>query len=99
MTTPIPLPAEVSPTTLPLPDPEAYEGEPREYARALMQRKTEIEAEIVCPLIRALARASKGKARLISRIVYMASSQLYGSLTKALGEALIKSITQTQTPH
>lgn len=49
MTTPIPLPAEVTPTSLPLPDPEAYEGEPREYARALMQRKTDIELEIVCP--------------------------------------------------
>lgn len=52
MTTPIPLPAEVTPTALPLPDPEAYEGEPREYARALMQRKTDIELEIVCPSAR-----------------------------------------------
>jgi hypothetical protein len=52
MTTPIPLPAEVTPTSLPLPDPEAYEGEPREYARALMQRKTDIELEIVCPSAR-----------------------------------------------
>lgn len=33
---------------LPLPDPEAYPGEPREYATALMQRKDEIEKEIVC---------------------------------------------------
>jgi len=56
MTTPIPLPAEVTPTSLPLPDPEAYEGEPREYARALMQRKTDIELEIVCPLARASVR-------------------------------------------
>ena len=55
MTTPIPLPAEVTPTSLPLPDPEAYEGEPREYARALMQRKTDIELEIVCPSARASA--------------------------------------------
>lgn len=31
---------------LPLPDPEAYPGEPREYARALMQRKDDIEKEI-----------------------------------------------------
>ncbi|GMK55261.1 hypothetical protein CspeluHIS016_0203170 [Cutaneotrichosporon spelunceum] len=38
------LPAPV-PTTLPLPHAEAYD-EPREYARALMQRKEEIEAEI-----------------------------------------------------
>ncbi|WWC70088.1 uncharacterized protein I206_104035 [Kwoniella pini CBS 10737] len=35
-----------STTTLPLPHPEAYEGEPREYARALMQRKDDIEKEI-----------------------------------------------------
>jgi hypothetical protein len=55
MTTPIPLPAEVTPTSLPLPDPEAYEEEPREYARALMQRKTDIELEIVCPSARASA--------------------------------------------
>ncbi|WWC94269.1 hypothetical protein V866_001110 [Kwoniella sp. B9012] len=33
-------------TSLPLPHPEAYEGEPREYARALMQRKDDIEKEI-----------------------------------------------------
>ncbi|CAK9781111.1 hypothetical protein CC85DRAFT_135051 [Cutaneotrichosporon oleaginosum] len=32
--------------SLPLPHPEAYAGEPREYARALMQRKEEIEKEI-----------------------------------------------------
>ncbi|KAL7421885.1 putative 26S proteasome regulatory subunit [Cryptotrichosporon argae] len=39
-------PQPFQPTDLPLPDPEAYEGEPREYARALMQRKDEIEKEI-----------------------------------------------------
>ncbi|WVW83992.1 hypothetical protein I302_106017 [Kwoniella bestiolae CBS 10118] len=33
-------------TSLPFPHPEAYEGEPREYARALMQRKDDIEKEI-----------------------------------------------------
>lgn len=33
--------------SLPLPHPEAYAGEPREYARALMQRKEDIEKEIV----------------------------------------------------
>ncbi|KAK8864483.1 hypothetical protein IAR55_001733 [Kwoniella newhampshirensis] len=32
--------------TLPLPHPEAYPGEPREYARALMQRRDDIEKEI-----------------------------------------------------
>lgn len=32
---------------LPLPHPEAYADEPREYARALMQRKDDIEKEIV----------------------------------------------------
>lgn len=42
-----PTPAEIPNTSLPLPDPEAYPGEPREYARALMQRKDEIEREIV----------------------------------------------------
>ena len=42
-----PTPAEIPNTSLPLPDPEAYEGEPREYARALMQRKDELEHEIV----------------------------------------------------
>lgn len=42
-----PVPSEVNPTSLPLPHPEAYEGEPREYARALMQRKDAIEREIV----------------------------------------------------
>lgn len=44
-----PVPAEVNPTSLPLPHPEAYEGEPREYARALMQRKDDIEKEIASP--------------------------------------------------
>lgn len=33
--------------SLPLPHPDAYDGEPREYARALMQRKDDIEKEIV----------------------------------------------------
>lgn len=42
-----PPPQELSSTSLPLPDPEAYPGEPREYARALMQRKDEIEREVV----------------------------------------------------
>ena len=41
------LPQPYQPTDLPLPDPEAYPDEPREYARALMQRKDEIEKEIV----------------------------------------------------
>ncbi|RSH86894.1 putative 26S proteasome regulatory subunit [Apiotrichum porosum] len=39
-------PAPHETVQLPLPDPEAYPGEPREYARALMQRKDEIEGEI-----------------------------------------------------
>jgi len=43
----IPAPAPPSVTSLPLPDPEAYPGEPREYAMALMQRKGEIEKAIV----------------------------------------------------
>jgi 26S proteasome non-ATPase regulatory subunit 9 len=47
MAEPLPRPAEVPPTSLPLPDPEAYEGEPREYARALMQRENDIDTEIV----------------------------------------------------
>ena len=38
---------EPGPTSLPLPDPAAYSGEPREYARALMQRKDQIDKEIV----------------------------------------------------
>ncbi|WWC62072.1 uncharacterized protein I303_104662 [Kwoniella dejecticola CBS 10117] len=37
---------DTSTAGLPLPHPEAYEGEPREYARALMQRKDDIEKEI-----------------------------------------------------
>ncbi|WWC89227.1 uncharacterized protein L201_004145 [Kwoniella dendrophila CBS 6074] len=37
---------EQSITALPLPHPEAYEGEPREYARALMDRRDQIEKEI-----------------------------------------------------
>lgn len=37
---------EVPNTDLPLPDPEAYPDEPREYARALMQREGEIEREM-----------------------------------------------------
>jgi len=41
------IPAPPQPTSLPLPHPEAYAGEPREYARALMQRKDDIEKEIV----------------------------------------------------
>lgn len=43
----IPAPEPPSITSLPLPDPLAYEGEAREYARALMQRKDAIEREIV----------------------------------------------------
>lgn len=43
----IPAPAAPAVAELPLPHPEAYAGEPREYARALMQRKDEIEREIV----------------------------------------------------
>lgn len=43
----IPVPTQHPLTSLPLPDPEAYPGEPREYARALMQRKDEIEQAIV----------------------------------------------------
>ncbi|KAK1924301.1 hypothetical protein DB88DRAFT_277182 [Papiliotrema laurentii] len=39
----LPTPALPTVTSLPLPDPEAYPGEPREYATALMQRKEEIE--------------------------------------------------------
>ncbi|WWD17211.1 hypothetical protein CI109_101649 [Kwoniella shandongensis] len=40
-------PADQPPAhTLPLPHPEAYPDEPREYARALMQRRDEIEKEI-----------------------------------------------------
>ncbi|KAL1411426.1 putative 26S proteasome regulatory subunit [Vanrija albida] len=39
-------PAPNAAVSLPLPDPEAYPGEPREYATALMQRKDAIEAEI-----------------------------------------------------
>lgn len=42
-----PAPEGIPNTDLPLPDPEAYDGEPREYARALMQRKDEIDKEIV----------------------------------------------------
>ncbi|BEJ16326.1 hypothetical protein CspHIS471_0509310 [Cutaneotrichosporon sp. HIS471] len=40
------LPSPPTEIQLPLPHPEAYPGEPREYARALMQRKEEIEKEI-----------------------------------------------------
>lgn len=43
----LPVPTEFNPTTLPLPHPDAYPGEPREFAMALMQRKDEIEKEIV----------------------------------------------------
>ncbi len=42
-----PPPAQPSAPSLPLPHPEAYPGEPGEYARALMQRKDDIEEEIV----------------------------------------------------
>ncbi|CAD6571108.1 MAG: putative 26S proteasome regulatory subunit [Tremellales sp. Tagirdzhanova-0007] len=42
----LPSPSHASTNSLPLPDPEAYPGEPREYARALMQRKDDIEREI-----------------------------------------------------
>jgi hypothetical protein len=42
-----PVPTEFNPTILPLPHPDAYPGEPREFAMALMQRKDEIEKEIV----------------------------------------------------
>lgn len=46
-----PVPREVNPTSLPLPHPDAYEGEPREFARALMQRKDDIEKEIVSGVV------------------------------------------------
>lgn len=46
----LPVPLQPASTALPLPDPEAYPGEPREYARALMQRKDEIDKEIVSSL-------------------------------------------------
>ena len=42
-----PPPASPPVTSLHLPHPDAYPGEPREYARALMQRKDEIEKEMV----------------------------------------------------
>ncbi|ORY32829.1 hypothetical protein BCR39DRAFT_557392 [Naematelia encephala] len=42
----LPTPAQPPSTDLPLPDPQAYLEEPREYARALMQRKDEIEKEM-----------------------------------------------------
>jgi 26S proteasome non-ATPase regulatory subunit 9 len=45
----LPVPEGISNVNLPLPDPEAYPGEPREYARALMQRKDEIDQEVVSP--------------------------------------------------
>ncbi|WVQ80734.1 hypothetical protein IAT38_002839 [Cryptococcus sp. DSM 104549] len=41
-----PPPEEPSLLSLPLPHPEAYEDEPREYARALMDRRDAIEKEI-----------------------------------------------------
>ncbi|WVQ72479.1 hypothetical protein IAR50_002034 [Cryptococcus sp. DSM 104548] len=41
-----PPPEEPSILALPLPHPEAYEGEPREYALALMQRRDAIQKEI-----------------------------------------------------
>lgn len=47
----LPPPTNLPPPSLldlPLPDPAAYEGEPQEYARALMQRRDEIEREVVC---------------------------------------------------
>jgi 26S proteasome non-ATPase regulatory subunit 9 len=43
----IPAPAPPTIASLPLPDPAAYPGEPREYAMALMQRKGDIEKAIV----------------------------------------------------
>ena len=54
----LPPPSHVPPPTdLPLPHPDAYDGEPREYARALMQRKEQIEREIVRPPSVAQAQA------------------------------------------
>lgn len=46
-------PAPHEAASLPLPHPEAYPDEPREYARALMQRKDDIEKEIVRLLTKA----------------------------------------------
>ncbi|WVF71259.1 hypothetical protein IAT40_006062 [Kwoniella sp. CBS 6097] len=43
---PPPAPEQPPSTSLPLPHRDAYPDEPREYARALMQRKDEIEKEI-----------------------------------------------------
>ncbi|OCF38722.1 26S proteasome non-ATPase regulatory subunit 9 [Kwoniella heveanensis CBS 569] len=43
---PPPPPNQPPSTSLPLPHRDAYPEEPREYARALMQRKDEIEKEI-----------------------------------------------------
>ncbi|RXK37747.1 hypothetical protein M231_04996 [Tremella mesenterica] len=39
-------PIEHNNITLPLPDPEAYQDDPREYARELMRRKDEIDSEM-----------------------------------------------------
>ena len=47
----IPAPAAPPIASLPLPDPAAYPGEPREYAMALMQRKGDIEKAIVSVII------------------------------------------------
>ena len=47
----IPAPAAPPIASLPLPDPAAYPGEPREYAMALMQRKGDIEKAIVSVIV------------------------------------------------
>lgn len=61
------IPAPYQEPQLPLPDPEAYPGEPREYARALMQRKDAIEKEIVRKKLTLLMEGNAQRGSLIRK--------------------------------
>lgn len=65
-----PPPEEPSILSLPLPHPDAYPGEPREYALALVQRKDAIQKEIASPTYPAPAKRNANPSRMFSTTYY-----------------------------
>ncbi|KAE8537930.1 hypothetical protein D1P53_005991 [Cryptococcus gattii VGV] len=63
-----PPPEEPSILSLPLPHPDAYPGEPREYALALIQRKDAIQKEIASLIYPAPAKRNANPSRMFSTI-------------------------------
>ncbi|KIR74235.1 26S proteasome non-ATPase regulatory subunit 9 [Cryptococcus deuterogattii CA1014] len=65
-----PPPEEPSILSLPLPHPDAYPGEPREYALALIQRKDAIQKEIASLPYPAPAKRNANPSRMSSTTYY-----------------------------